>query len=551
MQPSRRHLLQTACAGLLASSGSLGLAQAAPAATPNPALRQLLVDRLALEGVALAAARLLPAGELELAAASKPGSPAISANTHGFEIGSVSKVFTGLLLAEAVVRGELQLDEAVEGQLGFPLRDSQDQPLRYVDLATHRSGLPRLAPNLKPANEADPYADYSEAQLLDALRAYRATRRRDEAFEYSNFATGLLAWLLARRAGLPLDELLQQRIYTPLGLGRPALLARLQGHNAQGAPVPAWQFSAATAGAGAIVMSAAQLARFGLAALGQFEHPLGRAFALALSVHSPLGPQPGMRMGLGWMLTERGGERLATHDGATFGFTASLWLNLSAKRGGLVLSNAALNMADIARHLMDEQLPLRDLAAERRVTEQAAQTLSAEQLAPLAGIYAASPQFKLTVRVRDGKLFAQATGQGEFELFASGPRRFFAKVAPLQIEFAGEAGPPERLLIEQGGRKTPFQREGAEAADAVLDPEALRPLAGVYALNPGFKLTVRAQGSRLFAQATGQGEFELFGQGPREFFARVSPLRIRFEAGDPAPALQLEQAGRESRFVRE
>lgn len=549
MSHTRRTFLHTAPLGLLAPTAWGAPADAAPA---DEALQALLTERLTHEGVALAAARLLPDGRLVLAAASKSGTAAVSTDRHGFEIGSITKVFTGLLLADAAVRGELKLDDAVQDQLGFALRDSAGQPLRYVDLATHRSGLPRLAPNMLPANQADPYADYREAQLLAALRGHQATRRRDEAFEYSNFATGLLAWLLAQRAGQPLAQLLQQRICTPLGLDQPAQLLRVSGHSAQGAQVPAWNFTEPTAGAGAIVMSAAQLARFGQAALGQFDHPLRQAFTLALQQHSPLGPSPGLHMGLGWMLSDRGHRRLATHDGATFGFTSSLWLNLSDRRGGLVLSNAAVNMGDIAVHLMDEQRALRDPAADRRVTGQTAQRLSAEQLAPLAGIYAASPAFKLTVRTRDGQLYAQATGQGEFELFASSPRRFFAKITPLEIEFSGDNGQPDSLVIAQGGRKTPFRREREAPRDPVLEPEALRLLAGVYALNAGFKLTVRVAGDRLFAQATGQGEFELFGTpGPREFVARVAPLTIRFEPGAPAPALLLVQAGREMRFARE
>lgn len=549
MNLRRRHLVQLAPCSLLTAVAGWAPAGAAPA---DDALQALLAERLQHEGVALAAARLRPDGRVDLGAAGRPGTAAVSADRHGFEIGSITKVFTGLLLAEAAVRGELRLEDAVETQLGFPLRDSAGLPLRYVDLATHRSGLPRLAPNMKPGSEADPYADYTETQLLDALRAYRGTRRRDEAFEYSNFATGLLAWLLAHRAGQPLDRLLQQRIYTPLGLGEPDRLPRVSGHNAQGVPVPAWHFSEPTAGAGAIVMSAAQLARFGQAALGNFEHPLRPAFALALQAHSVMGPQPGLQMGLGWMRAERGPLRLATHDGATFGFTSSLWLNLGDRRGGLVLSNAAVSVADIALHLMDERRPLRDVAAERRVTGQAVQSVGAAELAPLAGIYAASPEFKLAVRARDGRLYAQATGQAEFELFASGPRRFFAKVAALEVEFAGDSGPPDSLVIAQGGGRTAFRREGDAPRDPVLQESALQALAGVYALNESFRLTVRTRSDRLFAQATGQGEFELFGTpAPREFAARVAPLTIRFEAGEPAPALLLRQAGREMRFVRE
>ncbi len=548
----RRHLLRLGLLGL----GSPMIVRAAPAAdAPNDALHRLLAERLRLEGVGLAAARLRHSGGLELAAATRPGTAALDPRRHRFEIGSITKVFVGVLLADAVQRGELKLDDAVETLLGFPLRDSEGQPLRFVDIATHRSGLPRLPPNLQPALEADPYVDYGEAALLDALRSHRATRRRDERFEYSNYGFGLLGWLLARRARQSLNALLRQRVLAPLGIAHGASLPDVQGHDAHGRPVPAWNFTEATAGAGALRLSAAELARFAQAALDPTPHPLREAFALSLQPHGPLGPQPGLQMGLGWMLATQDGRRIATHDGGTFGFSSSLWLDLDRRQGGLVLANAFVTVTDLARHLMDERAPLRDIATEQRSTAQPAQPVAADTLAPLVGVYAASPQFKLTLRLRDGRLFAQATGQGEFELFAKGPRRFFARVTALEVEFAGEAGTPARLVIHQGGHETPFEREGDEAATVALAPEKLRPLVGVYALNAGFKLALRADGARLFAQATGQGEFELFAEGSasdaRNFVARVTPLTIRFEDGDPAPALRLLQAGRELRFVRE
>ncbi len=90
-----------------------------------------------------------------------------------------------------------------------------------------------------------------------------------------------------------------------------------------------------------------------------------------------------------------------------------------------------------------------------------------------------------------------------------------------------------------------------EQVHEALNAHGVRSLAGTYALNAGFRLTVRADGRRLFAQATGQGKFELFQRAGREFFARVTPLALRFEPGEPSPALSLQQAGREMQFVRE
>lgn len=428
-----------------------------PAFAQMPALRALLDERLRHEGVGLAVARLHADAAPELAAAgrARDGDP-LTADRHRLEIGSITKTFIGLLLADAVLRGDCKLDEPAEAQLGFALRDSAGAPLRLIDLATHRSGLPRLAPNMAPADPANPYADYGDEALLAALRAFQPSRRRDERFEYSNFGFGLLGWLLAQRAQQDLMPLLQARILQPLGLDAP--LPDAQGHNAQGQPVPAWTFSKASAGAGALRLSAAQLARYAAAALRQDTHALADAYALALKPHSRLGPQPGVQTGLGWILAERDGERIATHDGGTFGFSSSLWLNLSQRRGGLALANAFVPVGDLARHLMDARSPLRDVAAERRATQQTELALAPEQLAPLAGVYALNPQFKLTLRVRDGRLFAQASGQGEFELFAKAERDFFAKVTALSIRF--EAGQPSpALLLQQGGQQLRFVRD--------------------------------------------------------------------------------------------
>lgn len=566
MNLRRRPFLHALWAAPLAAGWAAKPAQAASAAPPHDTLSPLLRARLQHEGVGLAVARFGSPAGLELAAVGPRGPDRTPLTiSDRFEIGSITKVFTGLLLADAVQRGELKLDGAVDELLPFPLRDHRQQPLRFVDLATHRSGLPRLPLNLAPRKPADPYADYGEAALLEGLQLFQPTRTRDERFEYSNLGVGLLAWLLARRARMPLAALLEERVLAPLGLAGPegislpgpaaAAKPPVQGHDANGQPVPPWHFDDTLAGAGALRASAAQLARFGQAALGGMEHPLSAAFALALQNHSPLGPQPGVAMGLGWMLMERDGRQIATHDGATGGFSSSLWLDRSGGRGGLALANVQVVVSDLASHLMDSRRPLRDVAAEQRARAQPVVPTDPAELTQVAGVYAASPQFKLTLREREGRLFAQATGQSEFELFASAPRRFFARVTALEISFEGPAGaPPQVLVLQQGGRRSEFRREAAEPiTDALLlEPAALAPLTGVYALHPGFKLSVRASGARLFAQASGQSEFELFAKGPREFFARVTPLDIRFEGERGAvAALVLHQGGQALRFVKE
>ncbi len=464
---TRRRLVQ---AGALVPCMPL---TALAAAVSTEDVTRLLQQRVRVEGVGLAVARF-DASTMDLAAAglSRLGGEPVDPARHRFEIGSITKTMVGVLLADAVLRGEVTLEQAVESLLpeGLRLRDSADAPIRLVDLATHRSGLPRLPGNLDPTavpHPADPYAAYDDAALLAGVRQFKATRARDAQWDYSNFGFGLLAWAIARQAKLSLPELFRQRLFQPLGLvgmewAAPARAGQdnTQGHSPAGQPVPAWHFLA-LGGAGAVRATAAELARYGQAALGGFEHPLRAAFDLALQVHSDLGPAPSARMGLGWMLAPE--LKLATHDGGTYGFSSSLWLNLGERRGALALANAMVVVNDLARHLLNPSQPLRDVAAERKAQaaaqQQPALAVAPEALAPLAGVYALNPRFKLTVRAQGGELFAQATGQGEFALFAKSPRGFFARVTPLEIEFEGTEGAAPALVLRQGGQVLRFVRE--------------------------------------------------------------------------------------------
>jgi len=463
--PRRRSLLQAATACALAGP----LAARAQAVTNDTA--KLLRERIAQEGVGLVAAqadstttRFSAAGGMRAGSETAP-----DADTR-FEWGSITKTFTALLLADMVVRGELALRDAVQDALpsGTQLLDSTGEPIRWFDLATQRSGLPRLPSNQTDVQTADPYANYGEQALLSFLADWRPSVQRGSRFEYSNLGFGLLGHALGRRHGGGFEAALTQRVLQPLGLGGVQLQTpgrvvpnTAQGHDAQRKPVPAWHFQA-LAGAGALVGSATELARYAMAALGHIDTALAPAFKLALTRQAD-GAGPNHPIGLAWMLGTLNGRPLANHDGGTYGFSSSLFLDLERRRASLVLANASAGVTDLALHLLDSSVPLRNIAAERQARqaaqEQNAVPQAAEALASLAGVYALNSQFKLNVRARDGKLFAQATGQGEFELFASQARRFFARVTPLELVFDGDSGSPAALTLLQAGQRLRFVRE--------------------------------------------------------------------------------------------
>lgn len=277
-----------------------------------------------------------------------------------FEIGSMTKVFTALLLADMAQRGEVKLDDPAEKYLPegatMPMKGRK---ITLADLAMHRSGLPRLPGNMTFADMSNPYADYDEARLLAFLAQYQLTRAPEEQFEYSNLGTGLLGYLLARVAGQDYATLVRERITGPLGMKdtRIALDAKqkarfVQGHDANMKPVPGWDLDA-LAGAGALRSTAPDMLRFLEAAMGTRKTALAPAFAAMLAQTGP-GPAPRVEMGLGWMVIDGRTGTFAFHDGGTGGFRGTMAFDASKKRAVIVLANAAAEPStqDLAVHLL-------------------------------------------------------------------------------------------------------------------------------------------------------------------------------------------------------
>ncbi len=265
-----------------------------------------------------------------------------------FEIGSITKVFTALLLTEMAERGEVALDDPVEKYLppGVRVPARGGRSITLENLATHTSGLPRSPTNLDPKNPSDPFADYSTDRLYAFLSTYQLTRDIGSQWEYSNLGAGLLGLALSRRAGLDYGASIQTRIAQPLGMTsthirfRDSEKSRLAiGHNSRLAPVPNWNFEA-LAGAGALHSTANDLLKFLAAVLGYGKSPLAPAMAAMLDVRRPT-TTPGLDNALGWEISTPGALRIVWKDGRTLGYTSFIGYSLMSHTGVVVLSNAA------------------------------------------------------------------------------------------------------------------------------------------------------------------------------------------------------------------
>jgi CubicO group peptidase (beta-lactamase class C family) len=272
-----------------------------------------------------------------------------------FEIGSITKTFTGLILSQMVEQGKVKFDEPVRELLpaGTVEKPAGDE-ITLLDLATQHSGLPRMPDNFKPANDDDPYADYTAARLYEYLAKHGVAKPAKTDFLYSNLGFGLLGQALANRAGVTYPDLLKEEVTGPLGLKdtvvalSPEQLGRFATpHDAQHHAAHPWNL-VAFAGAGAIRSTAADMLTYVEANLhpeslklgGQ--SPEGSTLSAAITQQHELRADAGaaMKIGLAWLYVPDGGEYW--HNGATGGYSSYAFFNPTHDRAGVVLYNATI-----------------------------------------------------------------------------------------------------------------------------------------------------------------------------------------------------------------
>jgi CubicO group peptidase (beta-lactamase class C family) len=263
-----------------------------------------------------------------------------------FEIGSISKTFTALMLAQMVTQHKVKLDDPVRELLPpGTVAKPNGAEITLLDLATQHSGLPRMPDNFKPADLQDPYADYRPANLYAFLAKYGVAKPADTQFNYSNLGLGLLGQALSNRAATTYPELLKALVTGPLGLNdtvvklSPEQEKRFaQGHGPGHRPAKPWNLDA-LAGAGAIRSTAADMLTYLEAQL----HPDKVSLAGALSMCHELRADslPGMKIGLAWLFEND--THNYWHNGGTGGYSSYALFNPQGDYAVVVLYNTTID----------------------------------------------------------------------------------------------------------------------------------------------------------------------------------------------------------------
>lgn len=268
-----------------------------------------------------------------------------------YEIGSVTKTFTGLILACMAGEGRVKLDQPVRELLPpDTVARPQGREIVLVDLVTHRSGLPHIPDNLHPAEPNKPYEGYLEPQLYQFLAKHGLARPEAATFQYSNLGFGLLGQALSNRAGVSYEVLVKREIAAPLAMKdttvslTPAQQSRfITGHGPDHHEAPAIEHGA-FAGAGALRSTADDLLNYLQAQLHPEKlAPAARKLAAAIRMSQELraSADPGLHIAFAWLHEDETGNYW--HNGGTLGYSAYVFFNPQQDVAGVVLVNTSVS----------------------------------------------------------------------------------------------------------------------------------------------------------------------------------------------------------------
>lgn len=370
-----------------------------------------------------------------------------------FEIGSITKTFTSVLLAKQVGDGRVQLGQPVKELLTglATIPEKNGKPITLEHLATHMSGLPRLPTNMVPKDAANPYVDYTTSQLYTFLSGYTLPREPSSKFEYSNLAVGLLGHALSLEAKKSYDALVADSITLPLAmvdtsrvLSTAQQARTAQGHNGDLSPTTLWNFDV-LAPAGALRSTLDDMLSYVSAHALASGSRLGAAMKLT---HEPrISRATGGHLGLSWFIDD---GRYIWHNGGTGGFGTFAGFDKQTKRGIVVLSNTISTVYSPETQLGLALLKLAGGESPGALLLPPDVPVASAKLDAYAGNYKGT-QLSLVIERQGDALWLVLTGQPKYHLYAKSETSFYLRVAPVTILFAEDGKGGVSMVFTQNG----------------------------------------------------------------------------------------------------
>lgn len=474
-----------------------------------------------------------------------------------YEIGSISKVFTGILLAQQVLEGDLKLEDEINSILPNDIKVPVmgDTEITLGNLADHTSGLPGMPDNFAPANPNNPYADYTVDQMYEFISSYQPSRTVGSEYEYSNLAQGLLGQILAMNKNTTYEELMVRVIANPLSMNdtrielTKSMKERLALGHSVGKVVENWDIPT-LAGAGAIRSSTSDMAKFISANIGYVNSPLMEKMELTHQIrHDKAGE---MSVAMSWHIKKGDNGDVIWHNGGTGGYRTFTGFVKETGIGVVLLTNSSAGADDIGFYLLDSgselNMPKKSVSNAvlaviedkgidagisyyNSIKDSEAHSLNEGEMNAYGYQLMGSDKVEEANRVFQFIIEEFPTSSNAYDSYGESLMKLGKNDLAIKNYRKSVALNPNNQngivsLKKLGDDVSDLEKE-VKVSNAVLDTYI-----GEYELQPGFTLTVTREGNQLKAQATGQPVFDLFPKSETEFYLKVIDAQLVFNKND-------------------
>jgi len=452
-----------------------------------------------------------------------------------FEIGALTEVLTGVLLAQAAYEGKARLQSTLRERL--PEQTFCDAELgasSLLALATHHARLPATPPNLMPADAGDTYAEYGEADLRAFFANYHINGAREPAYSPLDF--GVLAYALGKTYAGTYATVLRDKVLLPLKLEHTDFDdAGVLGGTAYGQPAPRWHFGV-LAGSAGLRSTVGDVTQFLEANLRPERSPLRAALLLSRQAQTDT-------RALGWnMTTATDGEQpwpVLWRASGTAGFGAFMGFRTDQQKAVVLLADSDVDLSALGMSLLDDSRTPPALPAPRAAAP------SAVTAGEYDGLYQVNGGNEFVVRDGERGLTVQPRGEPAVRLVAAGEDAFDAVADQFSIAFQREAGKVAGFVLSHAGLnvlatrltdraphlpRTPIATDAKVAADGVGD----------YALGNDTVARVARRGDALTLQVTGRPAVALPALAKDHFACADESCRLSLRRGDDGAVLGID-----------
>ncbi|KAB1159804.1 serine hydrolase [Tenacibaculum aiptasiae] len=465
-----------------------------------------------------------------------------------FEVGSITKQFTSVAILMLLEEGKLSLEDDITKFISdYP---THGKKITIHHLLTHTSGIKSYTSMKEFGKVATLHK--SPLEFIDFFKNEPMNFEPGEKYKYNNSGYFLLGYIIEKASGMTYQKFIKERIFDKLNMNSSyygsqteLIKNRAYGYNRRGDVFSNAQYISLTLpyAAGSIMSNVDDMLKWQTAITNNTlvkKETITKAFK-----NYTLNNGKKINYGYGWSLDEIKDIPTIEHGGSIPGYK-SMGIYVPSKNVYVI---AFSNCGCISPRSSATEIAAL-VIGKPKFDKNNVVKLSNEELKKWVGAYQFDNDVVRYITLKDNQLYSKREGSSkDFKIYPTSATNFSFEDGFIAYEFFDKGGKKEALFKNRINKEKGVwinKKAPKEKKEIKVTADILKKYVGAYELQPNFIITIRTKNNQIFAQATGQPEFEIFAETNNKFFLKVVKASIEFHTNDAGvvDALTLYQGGR-------